>query len=192
MPERRHERRRFFRVNDTICLSFRPIDNQSKSENFGQHVEFAIDNYSLANTLDSLAMESKQLISFMEKQHPEMLKLFKILDAKIDAVARTVMMQNSDITKRDSREVNLSATGIAFHNSDAIQEDQALEIQMFLPRSMSVIQVFGKVIYCKPSEQGDFLISIEFTQIRHEDQEMLIKYVIRTQWEQHRNAHAND
>ncbi|MDP3334789.1 MAG: PilZ domain-containing protein, partial [Methylococcaceae bacterium] len=122
-------------------------------------------------------------IQRLESQNPEMMALYKILDGKINAIAQATMIIGSDVNPKNYQEVNLSATGLAFYQSSPLQIGQYLAIEIFLPTTVALILAYSKIINCQQIEPDRFLISLDYTQIREDDQELLIKHVLRKQWQ---------
>ncbi|QPK64748.1 PilZ domain-containing protein [Methylomonas sp. LL1] len=183
------DRRRFFRIDDTISLSYRLIDQASANQGL-KSMGHLSGEYSLAATLDVLSQEAARIMLRLEKQSPELLELYKILDAKINAVSQAVMLVGSDVDKQACREVNLSAAGLAFQQAGPLEIGQYLAIEMYLPTTLALIQVYGQVIKCEAVESERYSIGVEYTHIREEDQELLIKHVVRQQWRQLREEKA--
>ncbi|PPD32103.1 MAG: pilus assembly protein PilZ [Methylomonas sp.] len=188
------ERRRFFRINDTVSLSYQPIDEATA--NAGLKSDRPINGQcSLSATLDVLSQEALAVMKHLEKQNPDFLQLYRILDAKINAIAQSVMFVGSNVNAHNSQDINLSASGLAFQQSEALPVGQNLSIDMYLPTTLSLIYTYGRVINCVAVDAdancpAHHLISVEFTHIREEDQELLIKHVVRMQWQQLRQTKA--
>lgn len=174
------EKRRSFRINDTINLSYRLID--PKTADLG--IRHLPNEYSLAAILDVLSQEALIIIQSLDKKDAKIAELFKVLDAKINAVAQTVMFVESDIDVQKALDVNLSATGVAFYQPASLDIGQNLAIEMFLPGMLALILVYAKVVNCQQTQPDQFLISVDFTDIKQDDQELLIKHVVRMQWQQ--------
>jgi hypothetical protein len=177
------ERRRFFRIDDTINLSYRLIDEETAKLGL-QAVADLPNEYSLAATLDVLSQEALRIMQRLEKQQDEFLELYKVLDTKINAVAQIVMFRGGNVDGKNSQEVNLSASGLAFHQTNPLNAGQDLVIEMYLPSTLALIMIIGKVIKCEPVQPGQFLIRVDYIDIKEEDRELLIKYVVRKQWQQ--------
>lgn len=177
------ERRRFFRIEDSISLSYKLIDATCANSGL-KAANHLPSEYSLAATLDVLSQEALRIMQRLEKQNDELLELYKILDAKINAVAQVAMFRASNISEKNCQDVNLSAAGVAFQQPNPIEIGQNLAVEMYLPSSLALIMVYGKVINCEAIEPDRYVISVEYTDIKEEDQELLIKHVVRRQWQQ--------
>lgn len=182
------EKRRSFRIDDTINLSYRLIDQ--KTADLG--IRNLSNEYSLAATLDVLSQEALRIIQHLNKKDSEIAELFKVLDAKINAVAQTVMFVGSDINAQNCLDVNLSATGLAFYQPTPVEVGQNLAIEMFLPTMPALILVYGKVMNCQQIQPDRFLISVDYTHIKEDDQELLIKHVVRMQWQKLQKKSPNN
>lgn len=184
------DRRRFFRVDDTISLSYQLIDENTAAQGL-KSSGYMNSEYSLAATLDVLSQEAMRIMQHLEKQNSEFLELYKVLDAKINVMAQAVMFVGSNVNAQDCQDVNLSAAGLAFQQPTALELGQNLAIEMYLPSTLALILVYGKVINCQAIDAGQYVISVMYTQIREEDQELLIKHVVRKQWQQLRESKSN-
>jgi len=184
------DRRRFFRVDDTISLSYQLIDENTAAQGL-KSSGYLNSEYSLAATLDVLSQEAMRIMQHLEKQNSEFLELYKVLDAKINVMAQAVMFVGSNVNAQDCQDVNLSAAGLAFQQSTGLELGQNLAMEMYLPSTLALILVYGKVINCQAVDAGQYVISVEYTQIREDDQELLIKHVVRKQWQQLRESKSN-
>lgn len=177
------ERRRFFRIADTICISYRLIDPETANAGL-KAMGLLSRQFSVAATLDVLSQEAQRIMLRIDKQNPEWLELYQVLDAKINTLAQAMMLIGSNVDAQNCREVNLSASGVAFEQSSPLDIAQNLAIEMYLPSTLALIPVYGKVVNCQALREGQYLISVDFTHIREEEQELLIKHVVRRQWQQ--------
>lgn len=188
------ERRRFFRINDTVSLSYRQIDDATA--NLGlKSAGMPGSEFSLAATLDVLSQEALRIMQRLEKQSPELLELYRILDAKVNAVAQATMFVGSNVNAQNCQDVNLSASGLAFGQVEPLTIGQNLAIEIYLPSTLALILIYGRVVSCRVSDSDadsaeKYTVSVDFTHVREEDRELLIKHVVRTQWQQLRESKA--
>lgn len=175
------EKRRFFRIDDAISLSYQLIDETKAKEGLKSTIP---NEYSLAATLDVLSQEALRIVQGLEKQNDPLLELYKVLDAKINALAQTLMFTSSNIDMQSCQEVNLSASGLAFQQLNPLELGQNLVLEMYLPSTLALIRVYGKVVKCEPLQNGQYSICVDYTDIKEADQELLIKHVVRKQWQQ--------
>jgi Tfp pilus assembly protein PilZ len=184
------ERRRFFRINDSVSLSYRLID--AATANMGlKATDIVNSEFSLAATLELLSQDALRMMQHLQAQNPQFLDLYRVLDAKINAIAQAMMFLDRNVNAKSCQNVSLSAAGLAFQQQDVLEVGQNLAIQLYLPGALAQICVYARVVNCKPVDAGnDQMIGVDFTHVREEDQELLIKHVVRTQWQQLRESKA--
>ena len=184
------EKRRYFRVNDTINLLYKVID-RSKAGASSHVSNDVLGNCSLNAALEVLTQEARMLSPRLERRDPEMFEYLKIIDTKINLIAQALSIQSSQFSEHDTREVSLSATGLAFSNETAIAVGEFLELRMLLTSCMAVIVAYANVVQCKDisedSPERPFAICVEYVNLKEEDQELLIKHVVKKQLQQLRD-----
>lgn len=193
MAEEFEEKRRYFRVNDTINLLHRVIDESKVTER--SHISHdVLGNYSLMAALDVLNQEAAALTSRLERRDPELFEYLKIIDGKINLLTQAIASQDNEFSEHDKKEVNLSASGLAFNNDEAIPVGALLELRMLLTSCLAVIFAYGRVVYCndiaKDNPDHPFQICVEYVNMNEDDRELLIKHVIRKQMQQLRDKNA--
>ena len=190
MADEIEEKRRYFRVNDTINLLHKVIDE--KALNSLSHVSNdVLSNCSLTTALDVLAQEARMLMPRLERRDPELFEYLKIMDTKINLIAQAVSSQNDQFSEHDTRDVSLSATGLAFSNEMPIEKGELLELRMLLTSCMAVIVAYGRVVQCKDISQDNpqrpFAICVEYVNLKEDDRELLIRHVVKKQLQQLRD-----
>lgn len=184
------ERRGFFRIDDEVNLFYKKIDEQLVAE--PHHVsDNILNSCSLSTALEMLSQESGLLLHRIEKSLPDVADYLRLLESKIDLLAQAAMMQGFQFKESDTRNINISATGMAFNCEDVLKQGDYLEIRMLLVSSMTVIVTYGKVVYSKNSQLNDsqypYFVGVDFIDMKDEDRELLIKYVVKKQLQQIRD-----
>jgi hypothetical protein len=184
------ERRGFFRIADEVNLFYKKIDEKQVHE--PHHVsDHILNSCSLSTALETVSQESALLLHRLDKTLPEVADYLRLIDAKIDLLAQAITMQGLQVKENDSRKVNISATGIAFGCEEALAEGDYLEIKILLTSCMRVIVTYGRVVHCQNSLANDsgypYFAGVNFIDMKEEDREMLIKYVVKEQLQQIRD-----
>lgn len=192
MTDEIEERRRYFRVNDTINLHHKIIDEQvlHKSSHVSNDV---LSNCSLSTAMEVLTQDSRTLFARLERRDPEIAEYLKVMDTKINLIAQALSVQSQQFYEHDTREVVLSATGLAFSNEAAIHIGQLLELRMLLTSCMAVIVAYARVVQCKDIGEDNpaqpFAICVEYVNLQEDDRELLIKHVVKKQLQQLRDKY---
>ncbi|MGZ5620660.1 MAG: PilZ domain-containing protein [Methylobacter sp.] len=184
------DRRGFFRIDDEINLFYKKIDAKLVTE--PHHVsDNILNSCSLSTALEMISQDSVALVHRLEKNLPDVAEYLKLIDAKIDLLAQAIMMQGFQFKESDTRNVNISATGMAFNCEEALKEGDYLEIKILLVSSMAVIVTYGRVVYRTNSPSADvqypYFVGVDFINMKDEDRELLIKYVVKKQLQQIRD-----
>lgn len=194
MAEASQDKRRYFRVDDTINLTYKLVD-ESRLQT-GSHVSTdVLGSCSLASAMDVLNKEALALVPRLERRDPELFEYLRIIDNKINLLAQALNPRGEEFGEQDMREVNLSASGVAFGNRKAIAEGSLLELRMLLTSSLVVIVAIAKVVQCKDvsadNPEQPYWICTEYLNMAEEDRELLIKHAIKKQMQQLRGKHGS-
>lgn len=159
-------RRGAFRIYDEVNLSYKKID-----EKWAAHHQFTLNNIandqSFSTDIDRLPQDSASLLPGLE---------------------------DSQFNERESHDVNISASGMAFNCDDNLKEGDYLIIKMQLESSTAVIVAYSQVVYCKHLDKSDdnlndsphpCFIGTHFVNMKDEDRELLIKHVDKKRDVQH-------
>ena len=187
---RNEDKRDFFRIDDEVNLVYKKIDVTLATE--PSHVtDDILGNFSLFSVLRTISKESASLLNRLERSQPEVTDYLRLVDNKVDLIAQTIIMQDSRLKVKNTRNVNLSAGGVGFYSEQKLEKGDFLEIKILLVTSMVVIVTYGEVVYCKSSQPDDnqhpYFIGVEYVNMKDQDRELLIKHVSKRQLQQIRD-----
>ncbi len=193
MADDNEEKRRYFRVNDTINLLHKIID-EDDVDKLSHVTNDVLGNCTLPVALEVLNEEARMLAPRLERRDPEFFDYLKILDTKINLIAKAMTVRDDEFSKHDKREVSLSGAGLAFTNPEPIEVGALLELRMLLTSCLAVIVAFARVVQCKaisdsPSESS-FEVCVEYVNMKDEDRELLVKHVVKKQLQQLRDKNG--
>jgi hypothetical protein len=145
----------------------------------------------LSTALDMVSQEASLLLHRLERSQPDVADYLRIIDTKIDLIAQAITMQGFQFKDNDTRNVNISATGMAFNCDELFNKGDYLEIKILLISSLVAIVTYAKVVYCKTAPVSDshfpYFVGIDFIDMKDDDRELLIKYVVKKQLQQIRD-----
>jgi c-di-GMP-binding flagellar brake protein YcgR len=176
----RPERRRYFRVEDEIILTYRPIPPEEVPDP-EQFQSQCVDHFSLTSTLECLSRESLLQFRLIQRDHPEVAKYLEVLERKIQVLAQAFLLSANPLSDQPTRKVSLSASGLAFEAEQSLAEGQILELKLVVPPALVGILTFGKVVYCRLKEDSRYRIGVDFLALRDQDREFLIRHVVKRQ-----------
>lgn len=187
------ERRRFFRIEDLVHLTYRIIDNNELSERVSLLEKGMVEQFMVMSSLSAITAEMAATFRKIELSDPDVAEYLKAMDRKIDIVGKAIMLDEVKSTENHAVAANLSASGISFHTNETPELGSNVEIKMMLQPSGAGILTYG-VVVGNDSIQNDpdysNQVRIDFTHLREEDRDLLIKHVIRKQGDMLRERRA--
>jgi len=183
------ERRRYFRIEDEIILFFREIAPDEIPDNRSPR-DFPLDSFSLSASLDLLTQESRKLLRKIERDSPEIGSFLRVVERKIDLIARAFLSYEANLPEQSTQRVSLSASGLSFDVEKPYAPGKVLEIKMVLQPDLVGLVAYGRIVYCKkniPDFELPYQISVDFVGLRDSDRELLIRHVVKRQLQQLRN-----
>lgn len=194
MADEIEEKRRYFRVSDTINLLHKVID-ETNLEQLSHISDDVLGNCSLAAALDVLNEEARMMAPRLERRDPEFFEYLKLIDTKIGLIAQALALKDEHFSKHDKHDVSLSGSGLAFSNDQALAVGTLLEMRMVLTSCLAVIVVFGRVVQCKDTAASNsdnpFEVCVEYINMKEEDRELLLKHVVKRQLQQLRDKNLS-
>jgi len=180
------DRRRFFRIDDAVNLYYRIVDEQTvlSASNTSDDV---LSSCSLVTALDVLGQESRAVMYRIEKKDSEVAEYLKLMDSKINLLAQAVLQQSNDMSESKVCNTNLSASGLAIEVDSEIEKGEFIEVKLFLSSCVSVILLYGKVVYCKQNTQtvsSSYQVGVDYINLKDDDREILIKHIVKRQMQQ--------
>lgn len=178
------ERRRFFRIEDLMHLSYREIDNAELNRKVELLEKGMVEHFMINSSLTAITADMAATLRKVEATDPDVAAYLKSLDRKIDLVGKAFMAEDVSVGENKAAPVNISASGIAFDTEEPLKEGINVELKMLLMPTFTGILTYGKVVGNDKSEVNGKAVNqvrIDFTHLREEDRDMLIRHVIRKQ-----------
>lgn len=173
-------RRRFFRITDAIHVAYEVIDEEATLESLEvEHNEVMIDAVAV---IEQHNEDINQTLSELGESSPIAAKAITALNDKIDTLLNLLELDNVIIQKKLQRveAASVSACGIAFPISEALNIGQKLKLMMRLEPSNIKLNVIGSVIDC--NELGEeYYLRVEFVDMSNDDRENLIQHIMQRQ-----------
>lgn len=173
------ERRRFFRIDDEVAISYRVISNDEMTKADGLKRN-EVEPASLANELEKMNEVSRIHFRHVEKESPEVARYFSFIEAKINLLAHHIIMGTDELFVKTIQPVNISASGVSFSVNNALNAGDTVEIKFILTPSLTSIKTLSRVISCEP-EGDQFKVAVEYSQLSDEDRDLLIRHIVKKQ-----------
>lgn len=186
------ERRRYFRIEDEIILTWHILTAQEKErglERFKRGEIHYPDSAGLFLSMEADLLDAFQLI---RARQPELAEALELLNRKINLVARTVTIDDSKHTLLDERTqpVSISASGLSFESPIPASQGDAIQLEMVLLPEKIYVLCFGIIVDCVPLQESEskdpmnlFRLNVDFVTIRDDDTERLVQHIMRKEVE---------
>ncbi len=171
------ERRRFFRIDDTVGLKAERIDPKQVEEKI-EHFRQNRHEYSMLNDFNFQLDQHRADLRKISERMPELGRYLKVLQQQIDYLTEKLLPDDERFVDRE-QPVNISAQGIAFYSSESADPGDIVELHLKLHPSQHRIMVLARVIQCERDrkQEGQYRIALDFEHIREADRELLVKHV---------------
>lgn len=175
-----NERRRFFRINDTIGVNYRILKESElnlQSDTDGNPV-------STLGLLGSYDSQIQASLEHLNVKDPLMGGLLDVFNRKLNLIINQLQLESnlSERLAHKVQEVNISACGMAFTVDEKMDIGQKLGFDLILYPSDIHIFAQGDVIACEQADDsGQYYIRTSFQQMSQGDQELLIQHIVRRQ-----------
>ena len=194
------DRRNFFRVDDTIRLSLAQVPEDEFEERLERLDHDRAGNFTVMSSLAAITAQMTIGLRRIENRDPDLAAYLRAIDQKIEVIGRAFITEESDDIAKHAVPVNLSAGGMCVGSKEAFEPGSHVEIRMLLFPSFTGLMIYGTVIdSCMPSadagadvQQFEQIVRVEFTHIREQDRELLIRHLLRRQSDQLRGRLDED
>ena len=182
VSENENERRRFFRIDDEVCLEYDLISEEAYANAPTELAQIQQSSFGLSANFASLNFEYNPILNSIRSSHTEIAQYFDFINRKLDALSQHLLEEEIPCENSRKQIVNISASGIAFKSQEKLKDNQPLRLRIVLLPEKIGIMVFGRVNHSNKKDKD--LVSIDFEHIRHDDQELMIKHNLNKQMQE--------
>lgn len=179
------ERRRYFRIDDSMGVAYRPLGAE-EAKAFARQASEHGSNFDYAANFDN---RIQTLLDACRIQAPLAAELVDLMNKKLNFVIQqmdidSALMQSIAYTMK---QVNISACGMAFGTDELLEKGRKLQLDIILHPSELHVVALAEVVACQPLDNRDevdgmhYFLRLNFTEINHNDQELLIQHIVKRQ-----------
>ena len=181
------ERRQFFRIDDTVGVTLIRVPEDELASRVERLEEGLDSDFTVTASLAGITAQMAVHMRRIENAQPDVAAYLKAIDRKLELLARAFMARGGEFLPTKARPVNLSAGGISLEVGEPWPKRTPVELRILLLPSYTGVLTFGDVVSCEPlaeregEEGGQFRLRVEFTHIREQDRDVLIRHILRRQ-----------
>ena len=178
------EKRRYFRIDDTVNLSFRVL------KPCAPELKLSTDIIDDSEMLEMVDAELDTLTNSLWDADPKFARAIGLLNQKVNLLAAHNRPSIEELMAQYDHQypgidVNISATGMAFHCDVKLEVGARLDMLLFLKPSVSGITLTGTVLSTEVVDsdgQPSYNTCVEFD-IEAKEKEQLVQHIVRKQVE---------
>ena len=182
------ERREYFRIADEIALDYRLLKDEEVDGLLERMRSRLVDRFTAASSFAATTRQMAHLIHKVQTESPELARCLQAIDQKLNMIAQLFVSEQMALDDQPTREVSLSAGGVAFRAQHELRTDSLLELRMVLFPSMIGILTISRVIHCERMDDGNsqfpWQVAVEYEHLRETDRELLVRHIMSKETEQ--------
>ena len=174
------ERRRSYRIDDRIALSYQVLAKSAFKQALARFDEHR-RQLGLKNSFIQEKESYLPILKQIEQTNPSIATYLRLLEQKIDALANLLSTENHVLPHAQIHDVTLNAHGIQFLAERFIPSNTQIELRLQLFPSYISLLVYARVVLCKKVDDRDshraHAVTVEFNHIHEADQEIIVKHI---------------
>ena len=173
------ERRRFFRIDDDVAVHFTLLSDEYGGEDMEYETMDVNQEYQM-----NLEVQIRQAMASVRAKSPKLALVLDLLNQKINLLRASEHLEHSQPVRKKA---NISACGIAFSWHENMEVGQQIMLYLYLQPRHELIRTPAHIAGAdeNPDEetrqQEPYILRIDFDDIHHSLQEVLIQHVVQRQ-----------
>ncbi len=179
------ERRRYFRIDDSIGISYRVLEG-------GESEPAGVQAADIMNLVTKQDEKIEKLLLEVGEENPKVAELVTVFNQKLERIVSHLAMESELVGRiaQRVREANISACGMAFHNDEPIAQGARLKLELTLFPSDKTLVLQGIVVDCE-KVGGEWYLRLDFYDLSEAMQENLIQHIVQSQSQQLKKLRGN-
>lgn len=196
LSNRSEERREYFRIEDEVLLGIRLLTAQDVTHCVDRITERIPDRFTVAANFAVNSRAMARLLHSFSSQSPDAARFMKLMDQKVNHLARLFVLEEVEKGEYPKLNVNISAGGIVFPSLREFAKDDLLEVRLVLYPAMTGILTVARVVYCErlatTADELPWQIAVEYQHIRESDRDLLCSHIMNRETELLRKQRGED
>jgi hypothetical protein len=180
-PASPRERRRSYRVDDSVALHYRVLDAQGAARVRAELEAGEAGPEPLGAELALTAWHVERGLAGIEEAQPQVAECLRLLNRRLDALAAAVARADPELGALPRRDVELSADGVRFASREPIPPGTPLELRLLLLPAPAALRALGRVVRASTCGGGDTTlphhVAVDLEVLRGSDRELLARHV---------------
>ena len=175
--------RRSFRIDVEIGFEAKIVSEESLQQGIAELKRQPDWDATLPSALRGIDGALQELLDDLGRTAPKAAGAIALLNQKLDMVILGQQWEEK-VKELSLRQVNLSATGLAFEYKQPIEVGRAMRCTLTLPQLSWTMVLYARVVNTRSLPDGGNTICLDYEFIREEDSEQLIRFNLLRQQQQ--------
>lgn len=190
------ERRRYYRINDSVSLKYRVVQNSDMENELNQMQYGQLLLTDLHNTSKCLDARLDAMCRHLGKSNPLIAEMLELINKKFAIIDRMIYnKEEQEDPMSPAQEVIISAGGIAFDAQTPLAKDTRLKMELVIFPECHYIPAYARVIHCRKKEDDSihrYKIAVDFIGLSEEDREKIVNHVLKKESEKLRRERGSN
>lgn len=176
-----NERREFFRLDDDVMLDFCRIEDEEVDTIREKIADRVADRFTVAATFATNSRTMSRILSGFSAGQPDLARYLKLMDQKLNHLARLFVMEEMNASEHAVTRVNLSAGGMVLPSAVEFTPGDMLKLRFALLPSMTGMLTVSRVVYCERSSLNNGLpwqVAVEYVHINESDRDLICSHIM--------------
>jgi hypothetical protein len=184
------EKREYIRIRDKAVVLFKNI---SSVPDEGAPFPLPLPvHFKLLNEIVSSEGDTANLLHAVESDSSATAKYFKLVNGKIDALAKLIVESHPDAKNYKEQTISISETGVDFYHIKQLNQDDILALNLvFMPHYLS-FEIYARVVSALELKDDSIDIGsiyrygLEFIRTSDNDRDRIARRIFHKQLEERR------
>lgn len=170
------ERRRYFRIEDSIGLQYEVLNDEDARV---RQAAINRGDYGNNHSLQEAERQLQLLIDKLRVQNPEYAEAIHLLNTKFNLLKND---NDSGLSNIKVVRASISACGVSFELREPFRPGEQVYLDLILLPTDLHVQTVAEVVSCKENpESRRWLVSLDFVYLSSELEELLIQHIVKRQ-----------
>lgn len=169
----------FFTIKHSLNVNMRPLGSDFQLPHISRLVDQMPYAFQIAAQMSNVDSQVLRPLRNLGEHAKELAEFLNQQNKKIDLMMSFILQQQDEAEHR-YQSIEFGGGGLIVKTDKAFIEGKYVELKIFLSEEAAGVYCIGEVVQCQSSEEG-FEISLLFSRIRDEDQELLVRASLHQQ-----------
>ncbi|WP_416308609.1 PilZ domain-containing protein [Neptunicella sp. SCSIO 80796] len=182
LQQKQQQFHEFFTIKHPVKVNMKPLDGDfvlPDQQDLTEHMPY---EFRVACEVSSIEANALRPLRNLGEQAVDLVNFLKMQSRKIDLIMSIVLQQQDDETHRYTT-LEFGGGGIKLVCNSPLEIESQAELKLFLTEEAAAVFCYAEVIACQAVDE-QYHISLIFTRIREEDQELLVRASLHLQTQQ--------